>query len=108
MPPDAREAVFFVGKKCPRLRLRGGGFVGGRFSLLRAFVSLEKSGQWAVFSVQCSVGSVFYSNESRAGEGGKRQNLCPPLKTNRTIYFLPQKNKLNTFFSPPFQRWATR
>ncbi|RMG76807.1 MAG: hypothetical protein D6714_20705 [Bacteroidetes bacterium] len=83
------RALFFGGNDT-RLRF-------GPASLLAFVVGLfVLSFRWKkVFSGQCSVGSVFHSNETRAGKSRERGNLCPLPKTNRTIHFSP-KNKFHT------------
>ncbi|RMG76329.1 MAG: hypothetical protein D6714_21515 [Bacteroidetes bacterium] len=50
-------------------------------------------------------GSCFSFERDPRRQKREIQNLRQSPKANRTIHFTP-KNKLNTFFSPPFQRWA--
>ncbi|RMG78452.1 MAG: hypothetical protein D6714_18015 [Bacteroidetes bacterium] len=71
-----------MGKKLSRLRAGVGASNAGVF---RFFVL---SSRWKkVFSVQCSVSSVFHSNETRAGKSRETGSLWPMAKANRTLHF---------------------
>ncbi|RMG83992.1 MAG: hypothetical protein D6714_08840, partial [Bacteroidetes bacterium] len=69
------DFYFFWEKMCPSSPSTAASNI-GVFSFFRSVVSLEK-----VFSGQCSVGSAFYSTETRAGKRWERQSLCPLPKT---------------------------